>query len=648
MRLHPAARVALIYLSITLPWVLLSDAALHAVAPSREFENAVASIKGAGFVLASTVVLYLALRRAFDGLLRARRTAEAGEAKFRSLIESIGDVVFTTDRDGRYTSLFGPKVRPEHEAYFVGRLPTDIFGEDVGNGHLRMIERVVAGEAVMSEWSLEEQPPSEFLGNDVTALRLAMSPLRDPDGAIIGVVGTGRDVSEIWALEKEQQAQQQRLDWLAHHDELTGLPNRALMRDRMEQAILTASRDGHRVAVHFIDADAFKDVNDAYGHAAGDELIRAVGERLRRLVRAADTVARMGGDEFVIVQGRVENPVQAARLADRVIESFGLPFTVMGQEVFLTVSLGVALYPEDGGTPGELMQAADTALYAAKQAGRERFEFFAPGMAAEARRRLDGVNALRRAVRNGEITVAFQPILRVADGSVEAVEALARWHDPQRGEVSPSAFIPLAEAGGFVHEVGAEVRRQAFDWLSIWHRAGLDIGLHFNISEQVLRRPGIVERLQTEATSRGLPLGRLAVEVTESAFIGESDGALDHLGRLSEVGFQVAIDDYGTGYASVGYLRRLPFSIMKLAREFVDGALENERDREIVRSTIALGQFLGLRVVAEGVEHEPEAALLRSLGADCFQGFLYARPMPGEEVEAWCTARNLAAGAPLG
>ncbi|GMU40340.1 MAG: hypothetical protein AMXMBFR23_12060 [Chloroflexota bacterium] len=647
MRLHPAARVALLYLVIALPWVLLTDAALRAIAPSREFEDAVASVKGAGFVFATTVTLYLSLRRVFDRQLSARRQAEAGEARFRGLIESVGDVVFTTDREGRYTGLYGPRVRPEHQAYFVGRLPTEIFGADVGHSHLRLIERVVAGESVLSEWSMEEEPPNEVLGSDVTALRLAMSPLREADGSIVGVVGTGRDVSHIWALEKEQQAQRQRLDWLAHHDELTELPNRALMRDRMEQAMLAADRDGHRVAVHFIDADAFKDVNDAYGHAAGDELIRAMGERFRRVVRSADTVARMGGDEFVIVQGRVDSPVQAARLADRVIESFGRPFTVMGQELFLTVSLGVALYPEDGRTTGELMQAADTALYAAKQAGRERFEFFAPGMAAEARHRLDGMTALRRAVRNGEITVAFQPILRVEDGHVEAVEALARWVDPERGAVSPAEFIPMAEAGGFVHEIGAEVRRQAFDWLSIWRRAGLDVRLHFNVSEQVLRRPGIAERLQTEAGVRGLPLDGLVVEVTESAFIGETAGVLDQMERLRASGFRLAIDDYGTGYASVGYLRRLPFSIVKLAREFVDGALESERDREIVRSTIALGRFLGLEVIAEGVEHEPEAALLRALGADCFQGFLYARPMPGEEVEAWCTARNLLAGSPL-
>lgn len=646
MRIHPAARVALVYLAVTLPWVLLSDRALHLFAPTRDIESAIASVKGGAFVIATAIVLYLVLRRAFDNLLRAKRDAEAGEARFRSLIESVGDVVFTTDLQGRYTSIFGPKVRPEHQAYFVGRLPTEIFGEDVGHDHLRMIERVAAGESVLSEWSMEEQPPSEFLGDDVTALRLAMSPLRDADGSIVGVVGTGRDVSHIWALEKEQQAQRQRLDWLAHHDELTGLPNRSLMRDRLEQAMASADRDGHQVALHFIDADAFKDVNDAYGHAAGDELIRAVGDRLRRLVRGSDTVARMGGDEFVIVQGRVDKPVQAARLADRVIESFGLPFTVAGQEVFLTASLGIALYPSDGKTPGELMQAADTALYSAKQAGRERFEFFERGMAEEARQRLDGVTALRRAVRTGEITVAFQPILRVSDGRVVAVEALARWFDAERGEVSPSEFIPLAEAGGFVHEIGAEVRRQAFDWLSIWRRAGMDIRLHFNVSGIVLARPGIVERLQTEAGARGLPPDRLVVEVTESAFIGETDGVLDHMRRLSEAGFHVAIDDYGTGYASVGYLRRLPFSIMKLAREFVDGAGANVRDREIVRSTIALGRFLGLEVVAEGVETPDEAALLRDLGADCFQGFLYARPMPGEEIEGWCAGRDRVA-APL-
>lgn len=642
MRLHPGTRVVLVYLAVALPWVLLTDIVLRTLAPSEGVEHFISAAKGAGFVLVTSAALFMMLRSRFDALIQARAAAEADEALLRGLIESVGDVVFTTDRAGRFTGLYGPLVRAEHQQAVIGQTTSDLMGPDTGEMYLGLFERALAGETVVVEWSSEEQPLALFSADpDVAALRLSFSPLRDASGEVGGVIGTGRDISQLWLVERQRAVQEKQLEWLAVHDELTGLPNLALLRERIRTAVAGAAHDGSLVALYLVNADAFKDINDTLGHAAGDELIRSMSERIRSQVRDVDTVARMGGDEFAIVQAVASEP-GATRLADRLVKALAVPFTVGGHQVFLTASVGVALYPADGMSVDDLLRAATTALHRAKADGRGRYEFYLPAMGEAARGRLETMNALRRAVRAGELTVFFQPVVTAADGRVVAVEALARWSDPVLGSVSPDAFIPLAEMGGFVQDIDLSVRQQALDWLGRWRRAGLDIQLHVNVSEQSVRRQGCAERLLVEAKARDIPPDRLVVEVTESVFLGVNNGASDALAALGHAGFGLAIDDYGTGYASLNYIRRLPFTMIKLAREFATGASRSARDREIVRSTIALGRNLGLTVVVEGVEEEADRSLLVSLDADMLQGFLIARPMPGEEVEAWCWSHGAA------
>ena len=642
MRLHPGTRIVLVYLAIALPWVLFTDLALRLIAPTPEIEHTLASLKGGGFVLVTSVALFLMLRPRFDALMAARSQAEAGEALLRGLIESVGDVVFTMDTSGRYTGLYGPLVTPQHVAEIVGRTPIELFGPEVGLAYVELTQRTLAGETVTVDWTQADQPLQLFSADArVTALRLSISPIHDANGAVVGLVGTGRDVSQLWVAERERDAQTQQLAWLASHDELTGLPNLALLREWIAPAIAAAATTGHMVALHLVNADAFKDINETLGHAAGDDLIRSMSERIRRQVRDVDTVARLAGGEFAVVQ-TVDTQLEATRLADRLVQAFIVPFTTGGQQVFLTASVGVALYPADGMSVDDLLRAANTALHRAKADGRSRYEFYLPEMGEAARGRLEGMNALRRAVRAGELTVSFQPVVSAADGRVVAVEALARWRDSQLGDVPPSTFIALAEMGGFVHDIDLSIRQQALDWLGRWRRAGLDIQLHVNVSEQSVRRQGCAERLLVEAKARDIPPDRLVVEVTESVFLGVNDGASDALAALGHAGFGLAIDDYGTGYASLNYVRRLPFTMIKLAREFATGASRSSRDREIVRSTIALGRNLGMTVVVEGVEEEADRSLLVSLDADMLQGFLIARPMPGEEVEAWCRSHGAA------
>lgn len=636
MRLHPGTRIVLVYLAVALPWVLLTDAALQSLAPSAQIEHVLGSVKGGGFVLVTSAALFVMLRPRFDALMAARSKAEAGEALLRGLVASVGDVVFTTDAAGRYTGLYGPLVQPEHVAGILGRTPLELFGPDIGKAYLELTQRALTGEAVTVVWTQADQPLQLISGDPrVTAMRLSISPIHNAAGAVVGVIGSGRDVSQLIAAERERDAQTQQLTWLTYHDELTGLPNLALLRERIGTGVAAATRDGDIVALHLINADAFKDINDTLGHAAGDDLIRSMSERIRRQVGDAETVARLGGDEFAVVQVAGAVP-EATRLADRLVRAFIVPFTTGGQQVFLTASVGVALYPADGMSVDDLLRAATTALHRAKADGRGRYEFYLPEMGEAARGRLEGMNALRRAVRAGELTVFFQPVVTATDGWVVAVEALARWSDPVLGEVPPDTFIPLAEMGGFVHDIDLSVRQQALDWLARWRRAGLDIQLHVNASEQSVRRPGFTERLLVEAQARDIPPDRLVVEVTESVFVGVDEGPADALAALAQAGFGLAIDDYGTGYASLNYVRRLPFTMIKLAREFATGASQSERDREIVRSTIALGRHLGMVVVVEGVEDEEERALLATLNADLLQGFLIAQPMPGDEVEAWC------------
>ncbi|MGH8973113.1 MAG: putative bifunctional diguanylate cyclase/phosphodiesterase [Acidimicrobiia bacterium] len=429
----------------------------------------------------------------------------------------------------------------------------------------------------------------------------------------------------------------ERTEALAHqalHDTLTGLPNRALLVDRLDQALAGSARTGCPVAILFIDVDHFKLFNDSRGHAAGDELLVAVARRLRQIVRPADTVARFGGDEFVVVSPDGGTVQGATVMAGRIATSLGLPFRLGEQDVFLTVSIGLAI-SEAVMSAEALLRDADAAMYRAKQQGRARCEFFDETMRTEAAARLDLQTALHWAIERSEMRVFYQPLVEVASGRVVGLEGLVRWDHPERGILSPASFVPVAEEAGLIVPIDESVLRQAVADHSRWRvrHPHQPLSMAVNLSAHHLRNPGLAGRVEAVLEEYGMDASALCVELTESVLMEDLDRHAETLLDLRGMGVRIAIDDFGTGYSSLTYLRRFPVDVVKIDRSFVAGLGTDPRDTAIVRGVIELAHALDLVVVAEGIERPEQLEELLLLRCDLAQGYLFAPPEPAAIVD---------------
>ena len=438
-----------------------------------------------------------------------------------------------------------------------------------------------------------------------------------------GTVAVAADISSRKALESQ----------LAHsalHDGLTGLPNRALLLDRLEVALARSGRSGSPVAVLFLDLDRFKVVNDSLGHAMGDRLLVEVADRLRRVARAGDTVARVGGDEFVVCCEGLAGDDGASAMAARMCAAVAEPLELDGVELFVTTSVGIA-HAEDGQDAATLLRDADAALYRAKERGKNRAEVFDDDVRATVAERMAIESALHRAVERGELRLHYQPVVDLDDGSVDGVEALLRWEHPERGLLGPGAFIPVAEETGLIVPIGEWVVREACRW-----RASLPaeerVQVSVNLSARQLMAPDVVDTVARALADTATPPSGLCLEVTESVFVADMELARSRLSELRDLGVVLAIDDFGTGYSSLAYLRSFPLDVVKLDRGFVADLGTSTLDAEIVGAVVRMATALGLTVVAEGVEDEAQLAGLRAVGCTRAQGFLFARPLPAEEL----------------
>jgi diguanylate cyclase (GGDEF)-like protein len=420
----------------------------------------------------------------------------------------------------------------------------------------------------------------------------------------------------------------------ALHDALTGLPNRLLVAESLEQSLERSARSGAEVAVLFIDLDRFKLINDSRGHAAGDELLVTVAERLRCVVRPYDVVARFGGDEFVIVCEDVAAAYEASVLAERILTTLREPVLVGGQEVFLSASVGIAV-ADGSGSPSSLLRDADAAMYRAKEKGRNRSEFFDATMQTEATEHLEIQSALHRAIERDELRVHYQPVVELESGTVTGVEALVRWQHPQHGLVSPASFIPLAEETGLIVPIGGWVLGQATAQLARWRKQswGQSLTVSVNLSARQIRQPELIPGLMAMLLATGMDPDAVCLELTETTFMEDVGSQRDTLADIRALGLGLAIDDFGTGYSSLTYLKRFPVTVVKVDQAFVKGLGENAADTAIVKSVIDLAHALGLVVVAEGVETAEQVAHLRALGCDQAQGYFFARPQPAEDLE---------------
>ncbi|HEY1460101.1 MAG TPA: EAL domain-containing protein [Casimicrobiaceae bacterium] len=425
---------------------------------------------------------------------------------------------------------------------------------------------------------------------------------------------------------------------LAQHDILTGLPNRALLNQRLKQIVAQASRDQQQVACLFLDFDHFKRINDTLGHDAGDQLLQAVAQRLTNAVRESDTVARLGGDEFVIVLPALD-PSKATfeimTVLTRVRESFLAPFRLGEQTPTLTCSVGVSLYPIDADDPGGLIKQADTAMYAAKDAGRNAYRFFTADMNTRVQARLQLETDMRRGLMDDEFFLVYQPQIDMGTGRACGVEALLRWRDPHRGIIAPNEFIPIAEESGMIQALGARVLRDACRQVMAWHRDNMLLRLGVNLSVQQLQHDSWLSIVDDALKSSGLPARYLDLEITESVIITHPDKAVATLIRLKQMGVSITVDDFGTGYSSLSYLARLPIQGVKIDQRFVHGLEKNRNDEAITQAIIALSHSLGLRVIAEGVETVAQFEFLKNHGCEEAQGYLISRPLEGNDLRGW-------------
>ena len=428
---------------------------------------------------------------------------------------------------------------------------------------------------------------------------------------------------------------------LAQHDILTGLPNRSLLNQRLKQILAQALRDNLQVACLFLDFDHFKRINDTLGHDAGDQLLQSIAQRLTRAVRESDTVARLGGDEFVIVLPQLDaedGTVEVMAVISRIRESFREPFQLSDQIPTLTCSIGVAIYPADAPDAVELIKQADTAMYAAKESGRNAFRFFTADMNARVQKRLQMETDMRRAMQNGEFFLVYQPQIDMQTGRPRGVEALLRWRDPERGLVPPAEFIPIAEESGMIQALGERVLREACQQVVAWHRHNMLLRLSVNLSVNQLQQDNWIDIVQDALASSGLSPHYLDLEITESVIITHAERAVVTLTRLKAMGVSITVDDFGTGYSSLSYLARLPIQGLKVDQKFVGGLEVNKSDEAITQAIIALSHSLGLRCTAEGVETDAQYSFLRAHGCEEAQGYLITEPLSESAFRGWWDA----------
>ena len=467
---------------------------------------------------------------------------------------------------------------------------------------------------------------------EIYAEWLSIGTVHDERGRPTNYVGVLTDLSHLKSIE-------QKLDHLAHHDILTDLPNRLMMQVRLAAALERAHRSPQRLAVLFLDLDRFKDVNDSLGHPAGDALLVEVAKRLRSRLREEDLLARVGGDEFVALLEGILSPDQAATVARGLIEQLAEPFSIEGNQVFIGVSIGISLHPDDAQDATELIQHADAALYQAKQEGRNTYRFHTEALTRAARERLSLETRLRQAFERDEFALYYQPLVDAA-GRTFGVEALLRWQSHDEGTIAPARFIPLAEETGLILPLGRWVVETACRQMAAWCRAGLPLRLlAVNLSARQFEDPALPALIRSTLESTGLPAECLELELTESLLMKDVARSLAVLQDFKALGVKVAVDDFGTGYSSLAYLRRFPVDKLKIDQSFVRDLDVDPGDREIAATIVAMARNLRLVVLAEGVEKPSQLDILAELGCDCYQGYLFARPMPADEIVAWCANR---------
>jgi diguanylate cyclase (GGDEF)-like protein/PAS domain S-box-containing protein len=601
----------------------------------RALAAAIALFAGLG----SAAVGWLAFRvvrlgRAYRQLASEELGLRASEERFRALVQHAADVILVLEPDGTVRHVSPPvqTVLGYEPDRLVGTRGWGLVHEGDAQSaqafHAELLEQRGGSQSIELRWQHRD---GSWRWLEVKGTNLLHQ------AGVRGIVLNARDISRHKSLEAQ-------LVQRALHDQLTGLPNRMLFMDRLEQALERSARRGKFAAVLFLDLDRFKLVNDNLGHDHGDQLLVQVADRLRGCLRRVDTIARIGGDEFTVLLEDVAAVGDAALVAERIIEAFRESFRIEKQEIFVGASIGIALGGRDQGTTAQgLLRNADIAMYRAKANGRACFEVFKASMRETVKGRLKMETELRRALDRGELRLHYQPQVDLRTSRIVGLEALVRWEHPERGLVPPGSFIPIAEETGLILPIGRWVLETACRQASIWRaEIGLDLVMAVNLSPRQFRHPRLVQDVGQVLAETGLDASGLEVEITEGTAMGDADATVKTLEHLKAIGIRLAIDDFGTGYSSLGYLKRFPIDVLKVDRSFVAGLPANRGDAAIVRAVVGLTRALGLKAVAEGVETTEQLVELRGLGCDQGQGYLFGRPTAPEVADVMLRRSSVA------
>jgi diguanylate cyclase (GGDEF)-like protein/PAS domain S-box-containing protein len=556
---------------------------------------------------------------------RAESATRESEGRFRSLSKLSSDFYWETDADHRFKALaeeaeLNKDVTERTEGKTAWEIPSVHPSED----GWRALKAQMDGQLPFRDFEFARR----YAAGDVRWYAVSGEPMYDAEGNCTGYRGVGREITDRKRAEQE-------LEQLAHYDKLTALPNRAMLQDRLAQALLRAKRADTLLAVMFLDLDRFKEVNDSLGHAVGDELLREVAQRLTGCVRATDTVARLGGDEFTILLEGVRNVEEIDRVATKILTAVTRPLRIGAHELYMSTSVGVTVYPLDDQDPDTLLKNADMAMYQAKQEGRNNVQYFSAEMAMRSGRKMDLTTRLRHAIERGEFTPHYQAVVDIATGRVRGMEALIRWHNAELGMVSPAQFIPIAEDTGLIVPIGEWMLRAVCRQMRAWRRAGCAPGyVAVNLSPRQFRQADLVDMVARVLREARVPPRELELEITESTIMHRTEEAIVNLRRLRRLGVRIAIDDFGTGYSSLAYLQRFPVHTLKVDQSFVRDIRSDKDQAAIVTAVIGLAKSLKLTALAEGVETREQLAFLKAHGCDLYQGYLHSRPAPAPEAEA--------------
>lgn len=653
--------IDLVLLDINLPDItgleVLEWIAKNKISASVIFVSADASIDSAILALRHGAIEFVRkpanleeIKRKVENALYRRRMERSyalmnmriqqSEQLHRFLVENSPDLIYTLDDTGRFMfinqrveSLLG-YTREE----LIGRsYCTIVHDEDVGKAHYAFNERRVDSRATTNlevRLKCKDDHFRYFDSHYIVAMMNATGIYGEKQcgdahttKCFMGTYGVARDITDRKIAEET-------ISFQALHDQLTHLPNQRLFKDRLEMALTHSKRHGGVVGVMFIDLDRFKLVNDTYGHAEGDELLKKVARRLQACVRAGDTLARKGGDEFTVLLPDLIQAEDATIIADKILNELRSPFMVAGQDFRVTASIGIAVFPRDGESVDTLLKNADIAMYRVKADGKNDTRFYIPDMNACYQERINMENDLRQAIVNSEFELYYQPKISVINFKVVGMEALIRWHHPLHGLMNPRTFIDLAEEVGLIGDITDWVLAEACRQLSRWRAMGLDdLRISINVSPQEFQRSDMVERVSSQIGKHNLPNDSLEIEITENILLHDAASVIKKMSSIRELGVRISIDDFGTCYSSLNYLRLIPISTIKIDQSFVRDLSDEHRSSAIIQAIVDIAKGFGLHLVAEGVETNYQMKTLHQLGCDEMQGYLFSRPVPAAEAE---------------